>query len=500
MYSRAGFASAYMATIVVLALATQLPAVAASGKQKAHDIDRLIAAYHEQDRFMGTALVAEAGKVIHKAGYGMANMEWDIPNRPDIRFRLGSITKQFTSAIIMQLVEEKKLDLETPISTYLPEYREDTGGRVTTHHLLSHTSGIPSYTSLPGFFEDLSRDPYDPDEFTSQYCSDDLEFEPGSKWNYSNSGYFLLGLIIEKITLSSYEQVLQERILDPLGLKDTGYDHHGTILERRASGYSQVLDEYENASYLDMSIPYAAGSLYSTVEDLYLWDQALHTDKLLSAAAREKMFTPVLNDYGYGWAIQEIPVGDTDRKVKTVSHGGGINGFNTLITRLVDDRHLIVLLNNTDGAPLGEMMQDIVRVLYDQPFEMPELPVGRGLVDALFDKGLDAAMANHATAIEADPEYAPNLEQEINQRGYELLMADHATEAVEAFRLNAALFPASSNVHDSLGEALMATGQRQEAIRSYARSLEMDPDNANAVTRLAALMEMPRPEEKEEED
>ena len=266
-------------TVVAVALAAiQSLAMA---QDKAARIDALMAQYHQKGQFNGTILVAEKRNVIIKKGYGMADMEWDIPNAPETKFRLGSITKQFTSMLIMQLVQEGKIKLDGKLSDYLPYYRKDTGDRVTIHNLLTHTSGIPSYTSLPGFFKNVSRDPYGVEEFVKKYCSGDLKFEAGSKFEYDNSGYFLLGAIIEQMTGRPYEKVLQERILDPIGMKDTGYDHHEAVLKKRASGYEKAPSgAIINAPYLDMSLPYAAGSLYSTVEDLYKWDQALYTDKL----------------------------------------------------------------------------------------------------------------------------------------------------------------------------------------------------------------------------
>jgi len=243
-------------------------------QSKIDKIDKLIQAYHDLGQFSGTALVAEKGKVIYKKGFGMANIEWNIPNQPDTKFRLGSVTKQFTAMLILQLVAEGKIDLEGDLSDYLPYYRKDVGEKVTVHHLLTHTSGIPSYTGLP-IFQNISRDPYGVDEFVQKYCSGDLEFEPGSKFAYNNSGYFLLGAIIENVTGETYEKMLQERIFKPLGMKNSGYDHHDTIIPNRATGYDRTFDGYANSPYLDMSLPYAAGSLYSTVEDLFIWDQAL---------------------------------------------------------------------------------------------------------------------------------------------------------------------------------------------------------------------------------
>jgi CubicO group peptidase (beta-lactamase class C family) len=163
-------------------------------------------------------------------------MEWNIPNTPDTKFRLGSITKQFTATIILQLVEQGKIKLDGKLSDYLPDYRKDVGEKVTIHNLLTHTSGIPNYTSQPGFFENVSRNPYKVDEFVKKYASGDLEFAPGSKFLYDNSGYFLLGAIIEHVTGKPYEQVLKENIFDPVGMKNTGYDHHDTIIAKRATG------------------------------------------------------------------------------------------------------------------------------------------------------------------------------------------------------------------------------------------------------------------------
>jgi CubicO group peptidase (beta-lactamase class C family) len=354
---------------VLAAVAMALIQSASFAQDKAARIDELMSQYHQKGQFNGTVLVAEKGAVILKKGYGMADMEWDIPNAPDTKFRLGSITKQFTSMLIMQLVQAGKIKLDGKLSDYLPYYRKDTGGKVTIHHLLTHTSGIPSYTSLPGFFKNFSRDPYGVEEFVKKYCSGDLEFEPGSKFEYDNSGYFLLGAIIEQITGESYEKALQERILDPIGMKDTGYDHHETILKKRASGYQKSPGgTFGNAPYIDMSLPYAAGSLYSTVEDLFKWDRALYTDKLLSESNKEIMFKPFLDHYAYGWFVEDVTLGNSNEKLPAFSHEGGINGFNTLEIRLIGDHSLIVLLNNTGGAKLDEMAKSIAGILYNKPY------------------------------------------------------------------------------------------------------------------------------------
>src|SRR5689334_9045201 len=355
-------------------------------------IQELLALAHKYRQFNGSALVAENGKVVYKGAFGLANMEWNIPNTPDTKFRLGSITKQFTATVILQLVEQGKIKLDGKLSDYLPDYRKDTGTKVTIHHLLTHTSGIPSYTSQPGFFENVSRNPYKVDEFVKKYASGDLEFEPGSKFLYNNSGYFLLGAIIEHVTGKPYEQVLKENIFDPVGMKNTGYDHYGTILAKRAAGYVKTPDSYINAPYLDMSIPYAAGSLYSTVEDLYLWDQALYTDKLLSAQSKALMYTPFLEGYAYGWSIQKASF---NADVPVITHGGGINGFTTTIVRFPKEKNLIVMLDNTNTEYLDRLSDAIAKIIYNQPYEPPKMSIVSVLEETINEHGIEAGVAQY---------------------------------------------------------------------------------------------------------
>ena len=309
---------------VLLTLLCQFPlAYAADTPGNAAKIDKLMSQYADCCSFSGTVLVSEHDKVVFKKGYGLANREWNIPNTPDVKFRLGSITKQFTSMLIMQQVAKGAIKLDGHLSDYLPYYRQDTGSKVTISQLLSHTSGIPSYTDDPKFFPDVSRNYYAVDDFVKKFCSGDLQFEPGTKFHYDNSGYFLLGAILEHVTGKTYEALLKENILVPLGMKDTGFDHFAEILPKRAAGYQLDLDGAVNAPYLDMALPYAAGSLYSTVEDLYTWDQALYTDKLIPRDLKQKLFTPNLEHYGYGWDIRTVPADEPAAGQTMVSHGGG---------------------------------------------------------------------------------------------------------------------------------------------------------------------------------
>jgi CubicO group peptidase (beta-lactamase class C family) len=449
MFTSNRFRSIQILSVIIIFLFTFQGAIFA--QSKIDKIDELIQAYHDLGQFNGTALVAENGKVIYQKGFGMANIEWNIPNKPDTKFRLGSVTKQFTAMLILQLVAEGKIDLEGKLADYLPYYRKDVGEKVTVHHLLTHTSGIPSYTGLPNFFQDISRDPYGVDEFVQKYCSGDLEFEPGSKFAYNNSGYFLLGAIIEKVTGETYEEMSQERIFKPLGMKNSGYDHHDTIIPNRATGYARTFDGYTNSPYLDMSLPYAAGSLYSTVEDLYIWDQALY--------------------------------------LNIIVHGGGINGFNTLIDRMVDERHLVVLLNNSPGASLGNMSTAITRILYGEAYDLPKQSIAEAIYPTLVEKGVEAAVEKYRGLKKAKSKEYIFQARELNRLGYYLLHDKKRIEdAIAIFKFNIEMYPKYFNAYDSLAEAYMVKGDKDLAIKNYAKSLELNPKNINAIEKLNELV------------
>ena len=455
---------------------------------KAAKIDALINQYAANRQFNGTVLVADRGQVIFKKGYGMANMEWNVANAPDTKFRLGSITKQFTALLIMQLAEQNKLKLTGKITDYLPDYPKATGDKITIHHLLTHTSGIPNYTSFPKFAETQSRNPYTPAAFTKEFASLPLDFEPGSKFSYSNSGYFLLGVIIEKVTVKSYAEVLKTNILIPAQLNDTGYDLANPILSKRAAGYEKRDGGYVNAPYLDMSIPYAAGSLYSTVEDLYRWDQALYTDKLLSASGKATLFTPFLDKYAYGWGVGKTKIGQLKDSLLLIEHGGGINGFNTSISRVPQNKQLVVLLNNTGGAPLGDIKKNILSILYDQPIEAPRKPIIDLLRRSVTSEPL-ARTRQKFNAWKTDKAYSVD-EPGVNQLGYELMRQGKLTESIAVFTLNAEAFPDSYNVYDSRGEAYMNAGDKPAAIQDYKKSVALNPRNANGFAKLKELGEV----------
>lgn len=457
---------------------------------KVAQIEELLGVYEAYGKFNGSVLVSDQGKIIYTKGFGMANMEWDIPNQPNTKHRLGSITKQFTAMLILQLVAEGKLDLQAPITTYLPDYPKASGAIITTHHLLTHTSGIPNYTSFPKFMEDESRNPYTPEDFVKKFDEKELEFTPGEKFSYSNSGYFLLGVLIEKLSGKSYEQMLQDKIFTPLKMKDTGYDHHGDILKNRATGYEKSGRAYANSSYLDMSIPYAAGSMYSTVEDLYKWDQALYTTSILPKEYMTLYFKPYIPAFGnahyaYGWAVGYAKIGKSTDSIYAIGHGGGINGFNTNISRTTATNSLVVLLNNTGGAPLNDITTAIRGIMHGKAYDMPKKSVADVVLAVIEDKGIEAGIV-HYNRIKDAENYSLS-ESEMNAIGYQLMGVNKVEEANKIFELITKEFPTSSNAYDSFGESLMKLGKKDLAIKNYRKSVTLNPNNQSGIDALKQL-------------
>lgn len=351
--------------VVAMAVSFALAQSSVSDEQMIKNVDEYMEAVRRVDGFNGTILLARDGKPIVSKGYGMANIELDVANAPENVFRLGSVTKQFTSMAIMMLQERGKLKTSDPMCNFIAEC-PDIWKPITIKHLLTHTSGIANYTAFPDFARTTIL-PVTPAEMTERLKKEPLEFVPGEKNSYSNSGYFLLGVIIEKTSGKTYEDFLRENIFAPLGMSQTGYDDPVKLIPHRAAGYQKQAGKLQNAAYMDMSVPYAAGALYSTTLDLLKWDQALYTDKLISKASRDEMFTPWKGEtgYAYGWAI-----GNSGGH-REISHGGAIFGFATELKRFPDDKVTVVVLSNIQSSPVGRIADNLAKIAFGEKVEMP---------------------------------------------------------------------------------------------------------------------------------
>jgi CubicO group peptidase (beta-lactamase class C family) len=360
-------AATFLVAGCILQLSTAAAADGLSDRDLASKVEEYMTARVKRDRFSGTVLIARGGQVVFCNGYGMANLELDVPCKPETKFRLGSITKQFTAMAILILQERGRLNVADHIKKYMPG-APNAWNEITIHQLLTHTSGIPNCTSFPDFLKTLPNR-VTLKELIARFKDKPLEFKPGEKFNYSNSGYILLGQIIESVSGKSYASFLKEAIFDPLQMNDSGYDNAAQILKHRASGYTRALGlAPANALYIDMSIPHAAGALYSTVGDLLKWDRALDSEKLLSKKSLEAMLKPFKHNYGYGWAI--------DRKFGQTryEHGGGIPGFVTIIERYPAEKLLVVALSNLEFPHIAKIGDDLAAITLGQPYVVPRDP------------------------------------------------------------------------------------------------------------------------------
>lgn len=312
-----------------------------------------------------TVLIAKNDKVIYRKAFGMANLELNVPMKSENVLQLASITKQFTSVAILILMEQGKLSLQDKLSKYISDYPR--GNEITLHHLLNHTSGIKSYTNIHEFRAKMRLD-LSPEEIITNFKNVPLEFNPGEKYAYSNSGYVLLGHIIEKLSGISYEDFIQKNIFDKLSMNNSYYGNSYKVIPNRANGYQLYEGNYENAEYMSSTIPYAAGSLMSTVDDMFLWNKAIRNNTLISEKSKQMAFTNYtlsngkLSDYGYGWHINELA------GMTTLEHTGGINGFTTSGIYVPDSNiYAIVLTNRNDGKGPETYNIKAVSFLLDKP-------------------------------------------------------------------------------------------------------------------------------------
>ncbi|MGC4044351.1 MAG: serine hydrolase domain-containing protein [Armatimonas sp.] len=334
-------------------------------RQVAAKMDAYLKVLVHEERFSGSVLVTRIGKPILNKGYGMASYELGVPNTPKTVFRIASLTKAFTAAAIIKLQEQGKLRIDEPISKYLDNCPA-SWEPIRIRHLLTQTSGIPNYTNFPGYKE-ASAIPITDEALVARFRDKPLDFAPGTKYNYSNSGYHLLGMIIARASGKPYADFLQEAIFAPLGMKNTIVDRGKSILPNQATGYAQEGSELIHSDLQDMAQIQAEGGISSTTGDMALWDQALYTEKLLSKQSLEEIFTPFRDTYGYGWNITRL---FDHREIK---HTGRNFGFTSHIKRFPDDKVMVLVLSNNQMQDAEKITADLAAILFGAPYRMPRI-------------------------------------------------------------------------------------------------------------------------------
>jgi len=364
-------------TIVLFIFAMSVLAVAA--QDASQKLDALVAAYAKNEKFNGAVLVAQKGTILLQKGYGYKNAATGAMNDGNSIFQIGSITKQFTSAVILRLQEQKKLSIRDKLGKYFPAL--GFADSVTIENLLSHTSGIYNYTRNENFMKNDATKPATQEKILALFKNKPLEFLPGSKYSYSNSGYMLLGYIIEKVTGKPYEKVVREMIFTPLQMTHSGFNFTSLQSPDKATGYL-TLSKSSNttAGIVDSSVSFSAGAIYTTVGDLYKWDRSLYTEKIISKASLKDAYTKRQGSYGLGWDI------DSAWGKPVYQHGGGIFGFSTFIGRSPQEDICVILFDNKGDGGLQKIAEDINAVLHNKPVELQKERIAISLDSTILKK------------------------------------------------------------------------------------------------------------------
>ena len=342
-------------SLTLLILCTAIPLQAQNLEQQ---FDALLEAQFPSNEPGAVALVARDGKVIYQKALGMANLELSVPMTTDMVFRIGSITKQVTAVAILMLMEQGKLNLDDPITRFLPYYPTH-GHNITIHHLLTHTSGITNSTTLKPWDAHVRKKDFTPEELISYYKNEPMYSVPGELYRYNNFGYHILGYIIELASGQSYEQFVHTQIFEPLGMNQSRYGSHESLIKNRASGYTRGANGFENPEYISLTQPYAAGSLMSTTGDQLIWLNALLSNKLIKTETLKLAWSNYENNegtkinYGYGWFLNEV------NGSPTFEHAGGIQGFQTNGIYLPEEKVFVAVFSNcdrTDPRPVSLRM------------------------------------------------------------------------------------------------------------------------------------------------
>ncbi|MDZ7283829.1 serine hydrolase [Sphingomonas sanguinis] len=465
----------------------QLPAppspTASTGQALETALDAYLLAAMRNEQFSGTVLLARNGTPVFVRSYGMANYELGVPNNSDTVFRLASVTKQFTALAVMQLQEQGKLKVDDPICRYLSDCPA-AWAPITIRELLNHTSGIPNFSSLAEWDEILSRRDYKPAELVSLFRDLPLKFAPGEKYDYSNSGYDLLGLIIERASGVGWGDYIKQRILVPLGMTHSGDIDTRAIISHRASGYYSLGTTFINAPIISRTVGYAAGGLYSTVGDLMLWDQALVPGRLVSQSSLDAMFTPGKGNYGFGWRISER------FGRREMDHSGSDNGFSTYIIRFPTDGLTAIVLSNSDRASAAKVGNAMAAIALGQPVTPPVAQLREILWDRIHRDGVASAIA-HYRELKQSGAKLDFSDDALVGLGYDLYEVHRYADAKAIFRFNLTIYPNSAYSHDGLADIAIAEGDPRQAIALFQQSLTLDATNTYARDALKRLQAPP---------
>lgn len=452
--------------------------VKASEGQLSQKIDSVFQSFHEKGLFDGVALIADSSGIVFHKSFGIANHDYKIPNATNTLFRLGSLEKQFTAMLVLQLVEKGKISLDGKISDYLSNYRKETGRKVTIKQLLTHTSGIPNYTALPNVWNDSLQLVFQPGYILHNFCSGDLEFNPGTKYKYNNTDYFILAQIIQQVTGKPLAVTLKENILIPAEMNLTGLVDNKTPIQNRAYGYYRLADTYVNEPYIHVPNTIGAASIYSTAYDLYLWDRILYSDKLLSYANMKLYLAPqfpITPDYayGFGWEFTRFISAKNDT-IRTMEHSGAIRAFRANVFRIPEEKKCIILLSNTADQSAYDLFEAIMRVFRGREWNQPKYLLADTLFKVMQTASLQKAISLYKTLKRTDSTRYDYSSYALELLGERLLLLSKYAEAVAIFELAVEEDPTYTYGYLYIGRAYEKWGKLEKAIEAYEKAVMKD--------------------------
>lgn len=464
----------------------------------AQKIDKLVQQYFDLGEFNGSVLVSQNGNLIFNKGFGYANFEQKIPNTPGTKFYIGSITKAFTDLLMLQLVEKGMVKLDAKISDYLPKYPKPNGDSVTIYNLLTHTSGIPDYDGDPRIDVDWSKR-YSRNEMLALFDSLPLLFMPGTKFSYTNSGCYISGAIMEKLTGKSYGELLNENILAPIQMKNTGYAESNIPVDQFATGYDLSGVKPVAQRYIDVSGAFSAFGMYSTAEDIQKWNDALYTEKLLSKKYLDIYFTVYKDNWACDWVVAKNPFHNTSDTTIVTMRAGTFGRFECMDVRFVKEKCSVVLMSNSRFSRGEEILKNITAILFNKSYAPPKQSLQKIFVEIADKKGLVNAI-NETLYKAKDTNTYYISASEFLHVGYgykydkkDLRSAIHIFELIEKLfpatfnAYDSEFFPDSSNVYGILGESYMEDGQKDKAIASFKKAIALNPDDTQAADLLKKL-------------
>lgn len=418
----------------------------AMADDRAEELREYMTRYHELGQFNGTVLVVEKDDVLLRQGFGFADQKKELPNQPGLSFAIGSISKSFTSKLVLQLIDEGLLEPDKTIADYLPYYRTDTASEITLRHLLTHTDGLSNYTNNPEFWQPYDGiAPMSTREFIRAYCSSDLQFTPGGEYRYGNSGYSVLGAIIEEVSGKSYAEVLQERVSKPLDMQATGDMSAASPDVRMASGYQVGPDGYRLAEPIHKPL-FAAGSLYASADDLLSYVNSLDTEVLLPRIVEG------VDDgiFAYGWTVGEVWADGAADRSRMLSTNGEVNGYNALLVHIIESQQTIILLSNTGETDLSGMAITLLELLHGG---RPDLPMPRtrdAFYLALQEQGVEAAIQLYRDYRNEDPEDYIYFRWPLRILAQQLLDDNRMEDAIQFLELNLETHPGDARTEQML--------------------------------------------------